>query len=83
MRFHSRDQVQNLGLPDLPMYPRELTKFADNRNNWSKAWQILPGTASEESGKLMLVNATGPIHKLTILGGVGIMVSPFGGNRES
>jgi hypothetical protein len=21
MRFHSRDQVQNLGLPDLPMYP--------------------------------------------------------------
>jgi hypothetical protein len=31
----------------------------------------------------MLVNATGPIHKLTILGGVGIVVSPFGGNRES
>jgi hypothetical protein len=82
MRFHSRDQVQNFGLPDLLTYRQELPKFADKPNMWSKAWQMLPGAASGVR-KLTLVNTTDPIHKLMILGGVGIVVRPFGGNRES
>lgn len=83
MRFRSRDQVQNFGLPDLPMCCQGIDQVSRQTEHVVESMADAAGRGVGGLGKLMLVNTTGPIHKLMVLSGVRIVVSPFGGDRGS